>query len=109
MMATLPGACTEGGGPRGLHPPPPLEIEKQKKKSSEQILSYFAYNLLLFSRKHHFLSYFLSWVSELPFGRVNERTMANIGKQQNDNNSSAIMSSSNDFFRNVNPDINLEL
>ena len=29
-------------------PPLPLEIEKQKKKSSEQILSYFTYVLLLF-------------------------------------------------------------
>ena len=39
---TIPGA-----------PPPPIEIEKQKKKkkkkgSSEQILSYFSYILLLF-------------------------------------------------------------
>ena len=38
-------------------------------------------------------------MSELPFGRVNERTMVNIVKQQNDNSSSAIMSSSNDFFQ----------
>ena len=37
-------ACAQG--PRGL--PPPLEIEKQKKRSSEQILSYFTYILLLF-------------------------------------------------------------
>ena len=29
-------------------PPPPLEIEKQKKRSSEQILSYFNYILLFF-------------------------------------------------------------
>ena len=28
--------------------PPPLEIEKKKKRSSEQILSYFTYILLLF-------------------------------------------------------------
>ena len=34
------------GGPRGLAPP--LEIEKQKKRASEQILSYFTYILLLF-------------------------------------------------------------
>ena len=38
------------GGPKGPGPPP-LEIEKQKKKkkrSSEQILSYFTYILLIF-------------------------------------------------------------
>ena len=35
------------GGPEGPVPPP-LEIEKQKKRLSEQILSYFIYNLLLF-------------------------------------------------------------
>ena len=46
------GACP-GGGPKGPGPPP-LEIEKKKKKkkkkkrSSEQILSYFTYILLLF-------------------------------------------------------------
>ena len=40
------GACP--GGAQGASPPP-LEIEKAKKKwSSEQILSYFAYILLLF-------------------------------------------------------------
>ena len=42
------GACP-GGGAQGAWPP--LEIEKQKKKkkrSSEQILSYFTYILLLF-------------------------------------------------------------
>ena len=41
-----------GGGAQGVWPPT-LEIEKQKKKkkrSSEQILSYFTYILLLFSR-----------------------------------------------------------
>ena len=55
------GACP--GGAQGAWAPPPLEIEKQKKKkrSSEQILSYFTYILLLFSRKYHFLRYFLSW------------------------------------------------
>ena len=42
-------ARVQGGGPKGPAPPPPLEIEKQKKKrSSEQILSYFTYILLLF-------------------------------------------------------------
>ena len=43
-------ARVQGGGPKGPRPPP-LEIEKQKKKkkrSSEQILSYFTYILLLF-------------------------------------------------------------
>ena len=42
------GACpgSRGGGLRSLGPP--LEIEKQKKKLSEQILSYFTYMLLLF-------------------------------------------------------------
>ena len=46
-------ARVQGGGPKGPGPPP-LEIEKQKKKkkkkkrSSEQILSYFTYILLLF-------------------------------------------------------------
>ena len=58
-------ARVQGGG-QGAWAPPPLEIEKQKekekKRSSEQILSYFTYILLLFSRKYHFLSYFLSWV-----------------------------------------------
>ena len=39
---------SRGGGPKGPAPPPPLEIEKQKKKSSEQIVSYFTYILLLF-------------------------------------------------------------
>ena len=53
----MPGACPGGGGgPRGL--PHPLEIEKQKKKekkkSSEQILSYFTYILLLFQSKMSF-------------------------------------------------------
>ena len=43
----ISGACP-GGGAKGLPPPPPLEIEKQKNK-------YF------FSRKYHFLTYFLSW------------------------------------------------
>ena len=37
-------------------------------------------------------------MSELPFGCVDDRTMVNIVKQLNDNSSSAIMSSSNDFF-----------
>ena len=51
------GACPGGGVPRGLGPP--LEIEKQKKKkkkkrSSEQILSYFTYILLLFQPKISF-------------------------------------------------------
>ena len=53
------GACP--GGPRGPAPPP-LEIEKQEKKShqskfsaSSPIFFYF------FSRKYHFLSYFLTW------------------------------------------------
>ena len=46
-------------------------------------------------------------MSELPFGRVDERAMVNIVKQQNDHGSSAIMSSSKDFFTNVDPDINL--
>ena len=46
-------------------------------------------------------------MSELPFGRVDERTMVNIVMQQNDHSSSAVMSSSNDFFTNVDPDINL--
>ena len=46
-------------------------------------------------------------MSELPFGCVDERTMVNIVKQQNDHSSSAIMSSSNDIFTNVDPDINL--
>ena len=48
FVAQHAGACP--GGPRGLGlPPPPLEIEKPKKKrSSEQILSYFTYILLLF-------------------------------------------------------------
>ena len=42
-----PGACP-GGGAKGPGPSP-LDIEKQKKKkSSEQILSYFTYILLLF-------------------------------------------------------------
>ena len=45
-------ARVQGGGPKGpAPPPPPLEIENQKqkqKKSSEQILSYFTYILLLF-------------------------------------------------------------
>ena len=42
-------------------PPPPLEIEKQKKMSSEQILSYHTYICYFFSRRYHFLCYFLSW------------------------------------------------
>ena len=35
-------------------PPPPLEIEKQKKRTSEQILSYFTYILLLFQSEISF-------------------------------------------------------
>ena len=35
-------------GPKGPGAPPPLEIEKQKKKSSGQTLSYFTSILLLF-------------------------------------------------------------
>ena len=40
-------ARVQGGGKGPTPPPPPLEIEKQKKGSSEQILSYFIYILLL--------------------------------------------------------------
>ena len=40
-------ARVQGGGPKGPGPIP-LEIKKPKKKSSEQILSYFTYILLLF-------------------------------------------------------------
>ena len=39
----IAGACPGGG--KGMPPP---EIEKQKKRSSEQILSYFIYILLSF-------------------------------------------------------------
>ena len=47
---------SRGGGPKGPGPPP-LEIEKQqKKRSSEQILSYFTYICYFFSLKYHFLS-----------------------------------------------------
>ena len=46
-----PGACP--GGPNGPAPPL-LEIEKQKKRSSEQILSYFTYILLLFESEISF-------------------------------------------------------
>ena len=45
-------ARVQGGGPNG--PGPPLEIKKQKKRASEQILSYFTYILLLFSSKISF-------------------------------------------------------
>ena len=45
---------SRGEGPA---PPPPLEIEKQKKRSSEQILSYFTYILLLFKSKYDFLGW----------------------------------------------------
>ena len=52
-------ARVQGGG---LGPPPPLEIEKQKKKghqskfeASSPIFGYF------FSRKYLFLTHFLSW------------------------------------------------
>ena len=41
-------ARVQGGGAQVACPPPPLEIEKQKKKVTEQILSYFIYILLLF-------------------------------------------------------------
>ena len=46
LHTILSGACPCGGGgvPRGL-PPPPLEIEKQKKIKN---LSYFTYILLLY-------------------------------------------------------------
>ena len=47
-----------GGGSKRSGPP--LEIEKQKKKSSGQILSYFTIFCYFFSKKYHFLSYFLS-------------------------------------------------
>ena len=51
-------ARVQGGGAR---PGPPRNCKaKKKERSSEQILSYFTYILLLFSRKYHFLSYFLS-------------------------------------------------
>ena len=52
--ALMSSACPGGRGPRGLE----LQIEKQKT-SSEQILSYFTY-CYSFSRKCHFLCYFLS-------------------------------------------------
>ena len=49
------------GGARGLCPPPPLEIEKQKKvikgNFNYAISPIFCY---YFSRKYHFLCYFLS-------------------------------------------------
>ena len=44
-------ARVQGGGA-------PLEIEKQKKRSSEQILSYFTYILLLFQSKRSFSQLF---------------------------------------------------
>ena len=49
---------SRGGGARDL---PPQAIAKQKKRSSEQILSYFTYCSYFFSRKCNFLIYFLSW------------------------------------------------
>ena len=55
-------ARVQGGGGQGAWAPPPLEIEKQKKKkkkrSSEQILSYFTYILLLFLSKISFSQLF---------------------------------------------------
>ena len=62
-------ARVQGGGARGL--PPPLEMEKQKKKSKkkghqskfEAISPIFCY---FFSRKYNFLSYFLSWAPPPP-------------------------------------------
>ena len=50
MHTLTPDACP--GGPKGPGPPP-LEIENQKK-SSEQILSYFTYILLLFQSEMSF-------------------------------------------------------
>ena len=58
----LPRRVSRGG----LPPPPPLEIEKQKKghqskfEASSPIFGYF------FSRKYHFPSHFLSWVPPPP-------------------------------------------
>ena len=64
IIVVRTGTCP--GGAKGPAPPPTLEIEKQKKKKSHQgkfsaILLIFCYILLLFSRKYHVLSYFLSW------------------------------------------------
>ena len=53
------GACPGGGGGKG--PAPLLEIEKQKKghqSKFEAISPIFCY---FFSRKYHFLYYFVSW------------------------------------------------
>ena len=49
--------------------PPPIKIEI-KKRSSEQILSYFTYILQFFSGKYHFLGYFLSWA---PLGKLKSK------------------------------------
>ena len=46
-IMTLVDRRVSRGGARGLGAPP-LEIEKQKKRLSDQILSYFTYILLLF-------------------------------------------------------------
>ena len=62
------GQARVQGGPKEPAPPP-LGIKKPKKKlkkrSLEQILSYFTYILLFFSRKYNFLSYFLSWTMDI--------------------------------------------
>ena len=44
----IAGACPGGGEGPAPPPPPPQKLKNKKKRSSEQILSYFIYILLLF-------------------------------------------------------------
>ena len=56
-------ARVQGGG-GGMGPaPPPLEIEKQRKKKviKANFKLFHIYFATFFSRKYHFLCYFLSW------------------------------------------------
>ena len=71
FYAWVAGACP-GGGAQGAWAPP-LEIEKQKKKKKKKKKKVIRANIKLFhlyfanffSRKYHFLSYFLSWAPPL--------------------------------------------
>ena len=66
----IPGRRVSRGGAQGAWAPP-LEIEKQKKKKKKKghQSKYYAISPIFcyfFSRKYHFLSYFLSWAPPPP-------------------------------------------
>ena len=59
MHLCVAGACPGGGGGEGARHPP-LEIKKQKNVIKANLKLLHLYFAAFFSRKCHFLSYFLS-------------------------------------------------